>query len=156
MRGDKRERILRVLLNCKEKDSLSKNEISKLALCSRQWVIKFLRELKLKKLAEGTKITYKREAIKYWISISKKHQNYKSYMVKEPLKLLESTNLEYALTTYQAENLVQQYLFPSIIDLYVKEEDKDKWHSLMTKNGLYGKGNVMLCWESTRRHLMSY
>jgi len=145
MRGDKRERILRVLLNSlntKEKESLSKNGLSKLAGCTRQWVIKFLKELQSKKLVNGTKVTNKKDTIKYWITISKKQDTYKSYMVKEPVRLLEKANLEYALTTYQAENLVQNYLFPSRLDLYIKKEDSDKWHSLMTKNGLYGKGNV--------------
>jgi len=140
MRGDKRERILRVLLN--NKKTLSKNELSKIARCSRQWVIKFLKELQLKKLTKGTAVINKKNLVKYWISISKKQENFKSYMVKEPLKLLESTKLDYALTTYQAENIVQHYLFPSRIDLYVQKKDIDKWHSLMTNNGLYGKGNV--------------
>ena len=48
------------------------------------------------------------------------------------------------LTTYQAENLVQQYLFPSRLDVYIKEENLEKWHKIMTKEGLYGKGNVRL------------
>jgi DNA-binding Lrp family transcriptional regulator len=152
MRGDKRERILRVLLNNKEKERLSKNELSKLAGCTRQWIIKFLRELQLKKLAKGTEIINKKEAVKYWIKISKKQENYKSYMVKEPLKLLEKTDLEYALTTYQAENLVQHYLFPSRIDIYVKKEDGGEWHSLMTKNGLYGNGNVRIIFSD--EHVM--
>ena len=65
-------------------------------------------------------------------------------MVKGPLELLKKTKLGYALTTYQAENIVQHYLFPSRVDLYIKESDLDSWHSLMTKNGLYGKGNVRI------------
>ena len=65
-------------------------------------------------------------------------------MVKEPLKLLKKTKLDYALTTYQAENIVQHYLFPSRIDLYINEADLEKWHNLLTKNGLYGKGNVKI------------
>ena len=65
-------------------------------------------------------------------------------MVKEPLKILKKTKLDYTLTTYQAENIVQHYLFPSRIDMYIKENDLDNWHSLMTKNGLYGKGNVKI------------
>lgn len=144
MRGDKRERILRVLLNHNEKESLSKNELSKLAGCTRQWVIKFLRELQIKKLIKETSVIDKKSLVKYWISIAKKPEIFKSYMVKEPLKLLANTNLEYALTTYQAENLVHHYLFPSRIDLYILKKDINKWHSLMTSNGLYGKGNIRL------------
>ena len=73
-------------------------------------------------------------------------------MVKEPLELLKKSKLDYSLTTYQAENLVQHYLFPSRIDIYIKEEDLDSWHSLMTKNGLYGKGNVRVI--VTDEHVM--
>src|SRR3989338_7344613 len=142
MRGDKRERILRVLLNSKE--ALSKNELSKQAECTRQWIILFLKELEKKKLVKGTTPIDRKKLLQYWIGISKKLKKYRSYMVKEPLDLLKKTKLEYALTTYQAENIVQHYLFPSRVDLYIKESDLDSWHSLMTKNGLYGKGNVRL------------
>lgn len=140
MRGDKRERILRVLLNSKE--PLSKNEISKRAECTRQWVILHLKELEKKKLIKGTTPSNGKKLLEYWITISKKPKKFRSYMVKEPLELLKKSKLDYALTTYQAENIVQHYLFPSRIDIYIKEEDLNSWHSLMTKNGLYGKGNV--------------
>ncbi len=140
MRGDKRERMLRVLLNSRE--ALSKSGISKRAECTRQWVILFLRVLEKKKLINGTAPISRKKLLHYWISISKKPKKYRSYMVKEPLELLKKTKMDYALTTYQAENIVQRYLFPTRIDLYIKENDLDSWHSLMTKNGLYGKGNV--------------
>ena len=142
MRGDKREQILRVLLA--SKGILSKNELSKLAECSRQWVILFLKELERKKLVRNTEPLNRKKLLQYWMSLPKKPRKFRSYMVKEPLKLLKKTKLEYALTTYQAENIVQHYLFPSRIDLYIKEEDLEKWHNLLIKNGLYGKGNVKL------------
>lgn len=142
MRGDKRVQILRVLLANKSK--LSKNELSKQAECSRQWVIIFLRELEKKKLIKGTNPINRKKLLQYWISLSKRPVKSRSYMLKEPLKLLKKTKLEYALTTYRAENIVQRYLFPSRIDLYIKEEDLEKWHALLIKNGLYGKGNVKI------------
>lgn len=142
MRGQKRERILRLLLS--EKESLSKNEISKRVNCTRQWVILFLRELENKKFVKNTKVIDKKKLLKYWLKIHKKPKIYKEYMVKEPLKLLKKTNMSYALTTYQAENLMQKYLFPTRTDIYIREEDKEKWHTLMVKNGLYGKGNVRI------------
>jgi DNA-binding Lrp family transcriptional regulator len=149
MRGDKQERILRVLLNSKE--ALSKNNISKRSDCSRQWVILFLKKLQQKKIIKGTTLIDRKKLFKYWISISKKRK-YRSYMVKEPLMLLKRSKLNYALTTYQAENLVQHYLFPSRIDLYIHENDLNAWHALMTKNGLYGKGNVRII--ITDEHVM--
>ena len=65
-------------------------------------------------------------------------------MVREPVDLLKKAKLDYALTTYQAENIIQHYLFPSRIDIHIKKEDLDEWHRLMTKNGLYGMGNVRI------------
>ena len=145
MRGEKRERILRVLLNSKE--ALSKNEISKQAECTRQWVILFLKELKKKKLIKDTQSKDKKKLLEYWINISKKPRKFRSYMIKEPLEFLKKSKLDYALTTYQAENIVQNYLFPSRIDIYIKKADLDKWNSLITKNGLYGKGNFRILLE---------
>ncbi|MEK6886948.1 MAG: hypothetical protein AABW88_03880 [Nanoarchaeota archaeon] len=142
MRGDKREQILRVLLASKA--ILSKNEISKQAECSRQWVILFLKELERKKLTRNTKPLSRKKLLQYWLGLSKKPRKFRSYMVKEPLEILKHTKLNYALTTYQAENIVQHHLFPSRIDLYINETDLEKWHDLLTKNGLYGKGNVKL------------
>ncbi|MBI2139689.1 hypothetical protein HYU14_02100 [Candidatus Woesearchaeota archaeon] len=142
MRGDKRERILRVLLDSKE--ALSKNEIAKRALCTRQWIILFLKGLEKKKLLKGTGPKDRKNLLEFWISISKKPKKFRSYMVKEPLELLKKTKLEYALTTYQAENLVQHYLFPSRIDIYIKEADLGRWHELVMKQGLYGKGNFRI------------
>ncbi len=140
MRGDKREKILRVLANSKE--AMSKNELSKKAECTRQWVILFLKELKKKKLILGTSPVDRKKLLEYWVNLAKKPKKFRSYMVKEPLELLKKSKLDYALTTYQAENIVQHYLFPSRIDIYIKEEDLDSWHSLMSKNGLYGNGNL--------------
>ncbi|MBI2147391.1 hypothetical protein HYU19_02830 [Candidatus Woesearchaeota archaeon] len=140
MRGLKRERILRVLLT--EPTPLSKNELSKKAQCTRQWVILFLRQLEKKKLVKETKVVNPVGLAKYWLTIHKKYKKYREYMVKEPARLLKQTRLDYALTTYQAENMVQHHLFPSRIDMYIKEEDLQTWHSLFLKEGLYGKGNV--------------
>jgi hypothetical protein len=68
----------------------------------------------------------------------------REYMVRNPLEILHNTKLDYALTTYQAENLVQNYLFPSRVDFYIKPNDKEKWHRLLSKEGLVGKGNTRM------------
>jgi DNA-binding Lrp family transcriptional regulator len=150
MRGKKWERIIRILLS--ESRPLSKNELSKRAGCTRQWVILFLKELEKKGYIAATKVKDKQELIKYWLSIHKKPKKYRGYMIKEPLKLLKKAKLDYALTTYQAENLVQHHLFPSRIDLYIREADLQEWHELLTKNGLYGKGNIRIIIEE--EHIM--
>ncbi len=142
MRGHKQDRILRVLLA--ENKVLSKNELSKKAECSRQWVILFLRKLEEKKLAKGSKSIDKIKLLKYWLSIYKKPKKYREYLIQNPLKSLKKISLDYAVTTYYAENAVQKYIFPSRLDIYIKEEDLQKWHKLLTEEGLYGKGNVRI------------
>ncbi len=142
MRGLKRERILRVLLT--EPEPISKNELSKKAQCTRQWIILFLRELEKRKLVKGTKVVEPAKLVKYWLTIHKKPKKYREYMIREPLRLLKKMKLNYALTTYQAENIVENHLFPSRIDIYIKEEDMQTWHSHLLKEGLYGKGNVRI------------
>lgn len=142
MRGLKQERILRVLLT--EPASLSKSELSRKAQCTRQWVILFLRELEKKKLVKATKVVNPVKLINYWLTIHKQPRKYREYMIKEPLRLLKKIKLGYALTTYQAENIMQHHLFPSRIDIYIKEENLQSWHSLLLREGLYGKGNVRI------------
>jgi hypothetical protein len=142
MRGDKQERILRVLLD--SKIALSKNEISKRTGCTRQWIILFLKELGNKDLVESTKVKQPRKLFEYWLRIHKKPKKYREYMVKGPLDLLKAAKMDYAATTYIAENIVQHHLFPSRIDIYIKSQYMESWHKLMTKSGLYGKGNVRI------------
>jgi len=158
MEIDKRERILRVILNYPE-GSLSTYRIAKEAECSRSWTIDFLHKLEKMKLVKkisnisesnrkmgGTCVIDVIGLFNYWIKIS--HPAYiREYHVKNPIQCLEKTSLKYALTTYQAETLTQNYLFPSRIDLFVREEDVEKWHTLFTKNGLTGKGNVKIIIE---------
>ncbi len=158
MEIDKRERILRVILNY-PKGSLSTYRIAKEAECSRSWTIDFLHKLGKMKLVkkisnisesnrkmEGTCVIDVMGLFNYWLEIS--HPLYiREYHVKNPIQCLEKTSLNYALTTYQAETLIQNYLFPSRTDLFVREEDVEKWHKLFTKNGLTGKGNVKIIIE---------
>lgn len=142
MRGHKQDRILRVLLTGNR--ILSKNELSKKAECSRQWVILFLRKLEREKLIKGTKVINSIKLFKYWLSLYKKPKKYREYLIQNPLKILKKINLDYAITTYYAENVIQRYIFPSRLDVYIKEEDLQKWHKLLTEAGLYGKGNVRI------------
>ncbi|MCK5030611.1 MAG: hypothetical protein KAR64_04030 [Thermoplasmatales archaeon] len=142
MKGKKQERILRILLKYPG-GSLSQYRIAKEAGCSHVWVIKFLRTLEQKKLVEKTKVINVQGMFSYWQEINK-YPLYREYNIQNPLDLLKKTNLKYALTTYHAETLTQHYLFPSRIDIYIKEQNFQAWHKLLTKRGLVGKGNVRI------------
>ena len=142
MKGKKQERILRILLKTPD-GSLSLYRIAKEANCSHVWVIKFLRKLERINLVKKTKIKDIQGVFSYWLEISK-YPLYREYNIQNPIVLLKKTNLKYALTTYYAESFVQHYLFPSRVDIYVKEKDIQEWHKLLTKKGLVGKGNMRI------------
>ena len=141
-RGIIRERIIRTLL-VEPNGALTKYRLAKTAEASFPWTHEFLNKLQALKLVKGTQVTNYAELINYWLPIKTKSEK-KDYMHKNPISLIQETNLPYALTTYQAENLVQHYLFPSRTDLYIKKVDADKWHEELTVEGLVGKGNLRL------------
>jgi len=145
MRGEKKERILRVLLK-KPDGSLSIYRIAKESLCSHVWVIKFLRTLEQKNFVEKTKVKDIQGLFYYWKEINT-YPKYREYNIQDPISLLRKTKLKYALTTYYAENYTQKYLFPSRVDIYIKQQDFNEWHTQITKKGLVGKGNMRLLVE---------
>ncbi|MFQ5759219.1 MAG: hypothetical protein ACE5IF_06035 [Candidatus Bathyarchaeia archaeon] len=141
-RGRVRERIIRILLN--EPDgTLTMYKVAKKAKCSFSWVHEFLGKLEAMGLVDRTKVRDYAGLIEYWREVKTKPDR-KEYMHRNPLGLLERTKLQYALTTYQAENIVQHYLFPSRIDLYIRKKDEEHWHELIAGEGLVGKGNLRL------------
>ena len=145
MRGVKKERILRVLLK-KPDGSLSIYRIAKEANCTHVWVIDFLRTLEQKNLVEKTKVDNIEELFYYWKEINT-YPLHRAYNIQNPIELLKESTLIYALTTYYAENYTQKYLFPSRVDVYIKQQDFDDWHTQLTKKGLVGKGNMRLLIE---------
>jgi hypothetical protein len=142
MRGKVRDRILRVLTNNPTGD-MSKYEIARQAGATYPWVREFLLKLEELGVIKGTKVLSYSALLRFWQAFYIQPK-YREYMVKDPLKLLKNSKLPYALTTYQAENLIQNYLFPSRIDIYIKEDDWKQWHDMISKKGLVGKGNMRL------------
>lgn len=142
MHGAKRERILRVLLNQPD-GSLTKYRLAKLSETTKSWVIDYLRILENKGLVRGTKILDKEALLDHWHSIVKKPRSC-DFFVPSPNEFLLGIDMDYALTTYVAENLQNHYLFPSRTDIYVREVDLPLWKKKITKDGLVGKGNLRL------------
>jgi hypothetical protein len=145
VKGKKRERILRVLLTHPD-GSLYQFLISKEAGCSQPWTHSFLKRLEKKNLIKEDKILDIPGLFNYWLEINE-YPPYREYNIQNPLDLLKKTTLKYALTTYYAESLVQNYLFPSRIEIYIDENEAIAWHKLLTENGLVGKGNFRLLRE---------
>jgi len=142
MRGKVRDRILRVLTNNPTGD-MSKYEMARQSRATYPWVREFLSKLEGLGVIKGTKVLSYSALLHYWQAFHFKPK-YREYMVKEPLNLLKNSELPYALTTYQGENLIQNYLFPSRTDVYIKEDDWKQWHDIISKKGLVGKGNMRL------------
>ena len=142
MKGKKQGRILRVLLKHPD-GSLSQYRIAKEADCTHVWVLKVLAKLEKKKLTKNTTVIDIEGLFSYWLEIST-YPLYREYNIQNPMDMLKKTSLKYALTTYYAESLTQHYLFPSRVDLYIQDHDRDAWHILLTKNGLVGKGNTRI------------
>ena len=57
---------------------------------------------------------------------------------------MAETELRYALTTYQAENVQQGFLFPSTTDFYVAEEEIPDWLAVIEEKGMLGGGKTRL------------
>jgi len=141
-RGTIRERIIRVLL-VEPNGSLTKYQLAKKAESSFPWAHEFLNKLEEQNFVKGTTVIDFPGLANYWLQTKNKPEK-KEYMHKDPISIIRKAKLAYALTTYQAENLVQHYLFPSRIDLYIRKEEAERWHQLLTNKGLVGKGNVRL------------
>lgn len=141
-RGKISERILRVLLN-DPNGVLTIYGIAKKAEASYSWTYDFLQKLQGMHLVENTRVKDYNALFKLWFEIRKKPKK-RDYQIRDALSLLKDTNMKYALTTYQAENLVNKYLFPSRIDLYIYKKDWDKWQKFLLDKGLVGGGNFRL------------
>ncbi len=142
MHGVKRERIIRVLMN-QPNGSLTKYRIAKLSECSTSWTIEFLQNLEKKGYIEGTKVLRLKKLLEYWASIARKSLHY-DFFVQSPTDFLRNIDMEYVLTTYLAENLLNHYLFPSRADLYIHREELEQWKKRIIKKGMVGKGNLRL------------
>lgn len=137
-----KDRIARVLLNSPRGD-LSKYRVAKLAGAGHPWTYKLLQRLEGEQLVEGTRVVDLEGLVKWWRRWRLPFER-RDYMVKKPLSLLSGSRMQHAATTYLAESMVQDYLFTSRIDVYVRSEDVARWHELIVEDGLVGGGNFRL------------
>jgi len=141
MKGDKRERIIRVLLD-NSYENLTAYRIHKLVGCSEQWVGKYLRKLGSLDLVERTKVVDVIGLFDHWLSIRNPPMYSEYHLQNDPLNVVRKISAPYALTTYQADNIVHRYLFPTRTDIYILEDDLDLWHRSLLSHGLVGSGNT--------------
>jgi len=142
VRGYSKERILRVLLN-HDGEEITKYRVAKLAETSESWTREYTDQLEEKGLLQDTQVFKPRRLYHLWNEIRIK-PNQLTVSLQQPMQLLEDTELEYALTTYQAENLSQGLLFTSTTDFYIATDQIEDWLAIVEKKGLLGGGNTRL------------
>lgn len=142
IRGVKKERILRTLLNHPD-DGPTKYRIAKEVDASESWVLDYTKTLEQRGLIENTTVLDPKGLYEEWQNI-RVPQNQVSVSLQQPMDILQETDLDYALTTYEAENLVQGFLFPSTTDFYIRPEDGEEWMQLIENHGLLGGGNTRI------------
>ena len=143
MKGDKRERIIRILLDTPD-GSLTAYRIHIKAECSEQWTGSYLKKLENMHILKKTKVTNIYGLFQHWFKIRSPPQFAEYHLQKDPLMIIKNSKLTYALTTYQADNLIHRYLFPTRTDIYVLQEDLNLWHKTLMTHGLIGAGNTRI------------
>lgn len=141
-RGFKKERILRVVLNHADGE-ITKYRVAQLADVSEAWCREYTTRLEDQGLLNDTTVVDPLALYEEWQRI-RIAPNQLTVSLQQPMQLLEETDLQYALTTYQAENLEQGFLFPSTTDFYVAEDEIREWLTVIEENGLLGGGNTRL------------
>jgi hypothetical protein len=139
-RGFTKERIIRVLLN-HSGEGLTKYRLAQLADASEPWTRQYTDKLEEKGLLEGTLVVAPEELYEEWLEIRIEPVQ-ATVAIQQPMELLADTDLEYVLTTYQAENLVQGFLFPSTTDFYIQPDQISEWLEIIEEKGLVGGGNT--------------
>jgi hypothetical protein len=141
-RGFTKERIIRVLLNHSGGD-LTKYRLAQLADASKSWTRQYTDKLEEKGLVEETTVTNPSELYREWLD-QRIRPNQLEVSLQQPMQLLEDTDLKYVLTTYQAENLLQGFLFTSTTDFYIRPDQVGEWLELVEEKGLIGGGNTRI------------
>lgn len=142
-RGFNKERIIRVLLNHSNKEDLTKYRLAQLSETSEPWTRQYTEKLENKGLIQGTTVIEPFELYREWLE-TRIEPNQLTVSLQQPMELLKQTELDYALTTYQAENLHQGFLFTSTTDFYISPDQIQDWLEIVEDKGLLGGGNTRL------------
>lgn len=148
-RGYKKERLHRVLLNHAE-GSLSRYELAKQADVSTSWAYEYFDQLTTDGLVEDTVVVDPPALYERWQE-TRIEPNTVRVSLQQPLDCIRNAGLDYALTTDEAEQIHQGFLFPSTTALYVREADIDAWLDIIAAKGFVGGGNTEL--RATDEHV---
>lgn len=139
-RGYKKERLHRVLLNHPGGD-LTRYEITQRADVSKGWAYDYFDQLESNGFVEKATVVDPEGLYQHWLK-SRIEPNAVRVSFQRPLDQITETGLDYALTTYEAEQVHQGFLFSSSTELYVRGEDIPNWLDVIEETGLIGGGNT--------------
>lgn len=148
-RGFKKERLHRLLLNHSDGE-LSRYEIARRADVSKGWAYSYFDQLESQGFIEDATVRDPEGLYDHWLE-TRIQPNTVRVAFQEPLDRIQETGLEYALTTDEAEQIHQGFLFVSSTDLYVREADIETWLDVIEEHGLIGGGNTEL--RATDEHV---
>lgn len=139
-RGFKKERLHRVLLNHADGE-LSRYELASRADISTSWAYEYTNQLEQDGLIEDTTVLDIKAMYERWRE-TRIEPNTVRVSLQQPLERIRESGLEYALTTAEAEQVHQGFLFASTTAIYVREADIKTWLGLIAERGLIGGGNT--------------
>ena len=148
-RGFKKERLHRVLLN-NDAGEVSRYEVANGADVSTSWAYEYLDQLETEGYIDGTTVVDPAALYDRWLD-TRIEPNMVRVSLQQPLDTVRSTDLDYALTTDEAEQVHQGFLFASTTALYVREADIKAWLDLIEQTGFVGGGNTEL--RATDEHV---
>jgi hypothetical protein len=148
-RGFKKERLHRVLLN-HATGELSRYAVANQADVSMSWAYEYLDRLADEGLVEETTVLDPPALYDRWLE-TRIEPNVVRVSLQQPLDRIRETDHDYALTTAEAEQVHQGFLFVSSIALYVQEADIEAWLDLVAEKGFVGGGNTEL--RATDEHV---
>jgi hypothetical protein len=142
LHGSKVERIYRILLS-KPSKKRSWYRIAKMADVSYGWAHEILSRLRDQNIIRGSQVKKPYQLFKLW-SDRPAPILYREYHIQRPKEVFKNFEFDYAFTTYFAEQLVGNYLFPTLFDIYIHQHDALDWHKFLSDKGYVGKGNVRI------------
>lgn len=139
-RGFKKERLHRVLLNHPDGE-LSRYELTKRADVSKGWAYDYFNQLESDGFVYESTVQDPEGLYQHWLE-TRIEPNAVRVSFQQPLHQIREADLDYVLTTYEAEQVHQGFLFSSSTDLYVREADIPTWLDIIEETGLIGGGNT--------------
>lgn len=139
-RGFKKERLHRVLLNHPDGE-LSRYEITQRADVSNGWAYEYIKQLDSKGFVHEATVQDPEGLYHHWLD-TRIEPNTVQVSFQQPLTRIREADLDYALTTDEAEQVHQGFLFSTSTDLYVKGDDIPTWLDIIEETGLIGGGNT--------------